>query len=787
MGTHLISFSKRFKNYLEDIKKSKYSQNIFALFILLVSMLFIFTPFRSQEFSYQWVPSNDGNEVRITLIDTNPNYFELQIPCELFTEDSSWIIEAKGGKALLLSLKENGLTLTLGSKIYDEVSLIELEKKFSNCEFAYFTYSSTSREVSLKANNESVNQVIPDDLVFEIASYLLWNPEISSENVQILIKTKPNLLIIPGKLKTFMINIFYLTILLGIAVLIFKNFKRNKIKLYKSEIISLIFLIFLGLVIYPMADDGFYLLGAKVFKETGILTQYQYPVPFPVGYLHASINAIFIQEFTSIFMLRIFPLLAALIIWMVFLRNWIHGHINITFREKLLLWSIWALFTSAFYVTLRAEPYVALFFIIAIAFLKRYQNDRPDLVIFLTVPLAVFSVSFHQSGIIVPFALLPIWIVNTFRLDWRKLNYSYFSLSFFISSTVLFINSDPLLLVSKVKDFESVLNWNQPFPGEFAWGYPPWKEYVRLQHVMNATPLQLLAILIFFIVLAFLVQIFITQIKNFDTGAFNRNYILIALITAPLGLIFAPSKWAGHYSPLLIVTLIGLTVLIKEKNKIHLLYFIALLAGSITFLRPWVAGGNNGYSFDLNNIFILEIYYYFVENRINFLLVIIVVGILLLTTLFRKYSYYLKIMIILILISILKQIIPPTFDSIAGDAGWTMNRQIASGVINKDARCGIFNEEKLIQLNILNSDKFLLNGDFINSPCVEPVGFRYGVWEYPKYSIGPVPLWDQQRLGNRSKINKVYCFEPLSRFYNPNLETCIYSWSSEIPEMQLLG
>jgi hypothetical protein len=49
MGTHLISFSKRFKNYLEDIKNSKYSQNIFALFILLVSLIFIFAPFRSQE------------------------------------------------------------------------------------------------------------------------------------------------------------------------------------------------------------------------------------------------------------------------------------------------------------------------------------------------------------------------------------------------------------------------------------------------------------------------------------------------------------------------------------------------------------------------------------------------------------------------------------------------------------------------------------------------------------------------------------------------------------------
>ena len=141
---------------------------------------------------------------------------------------------------------------------------------------------------------------------------------------------------------------------------------------------------------------------------------------------------------------------------------------------------------------------------------------------------------------------------------------------------------------------------------------------------------------------------------------------------------------------------------------------------------------------------------------------------------------------LIILLSIVKQVFPTTIDSVIGSAGWTMNRQITTGIIDENMRCGLFDKDRLINFDIYYQDKFLFSNNYINSPCFKPVDFSRGIWEYPDYVIGEIPVWDQQRLAFRSKIKLVQCFEPINRTYKSDLETCIHSWESEIPQMNLL-
>ncbi len=777
MGTHLISFSS---------KISKRNQNLFAIIVLLASIFYIFAPFERSKFIYEWIPEKDGNEVRLTLLDKNPHYFELQIPCNLFDLDVPWILEATGGSALQIALEKESVAVTIGSKERNEVDRIILKNQDINCNFIYLTYENDENILKIKSKNSEQQKMISEDLSFEIASYMTWNSQVPNKDVIIKIETEPNLLIKPSSTKTFLIIISFVGILLLLFLFIFMNYKKINFKIYRIEILSIIYLAIIGLTIYPMADDGLYLLEAKVFNQTDILTQYQYPVPFPVGFLHAKINSLFIASNPNLLLMRLIPLLTSLLIWMIFYRTWVIKEERISRKEKTLLWSVWAIFTAAFFVTFRAEPYVALFLLVSLVILKRYQESRPDLVIILTVPLAVLSISFHQSGIIVPFALLSIWIVNTFRINWKTFNYLNLSFSFFVSAYVLFINSDPILLIDKVKDFESVLNWSQPFPGEFAWGYPPWREYIRLKHIMVATPLQIMAITTFFLVLGSLLLITLKKVKRIDLTTFNKQAVLLAILSAPVGLTFAPSKWSGHYSPLVVVALIGLFMILQNHKHKELFSLAFISLGSIVFLRPWVAGGNNNYSFDLNNAFVLNTFNFFVENKINFILFISAATAFLILTIMKKFEKYTYLVSTIMLISVAKQIFPVATDSVIGGEGWTMTRQIAVGSIDRDARCGLFNTYKLEELGVKSDSKFLFSGDYINSPCLQPVGLSEGIWDYPNFSIGGIPIWDQQRLAFKSNIELVYCFDSEDRFLNPDLETCVYSWTSEIPQMRLI-
>ena len=69
-------------------------------------------------------------------------------------------------------------------------------------------------------------------------------------------------------------------------------------------------------------------------------------------------------------------------------------------------------------------------------------------------------------------------------------------------------------------------------------------------------------------------------------------------------------------------------------------------------------------------------------------------------------------------------------------------------------------------IDIENKTFIFSNENYFYFECLNPTLPKNGVWKYPNYSVGGVPVWDQQRLANESKIEKVFCPSFVDRSFN---------------------
>ena len=82
--------------------------------LFLSAIAFIFTPFQTTQHTYQWIPAKDGNNVRLSLLELNPDSFKINFPCFTTIERKQWIFEAKGGPAFLVEADKNYFYFTTG-------------------------------------------------------------------------------------------------------------------------------------------------------------------------------------------------------------------------------------------------------------------------------------------------------------------------------------------------------------------------------------------------------------------------------------------------------------------------------------------------------------------------------------------------------------------------------------------------------------------------------------------------------------------------------------------------
>ena len=314
---------------------------------------------------------------------------------------------------------------------------------------------------------------------------------------------------------------------------------------------------------------------------------------------------------------------------------------------------------------------------------------------------------------------------------------------------------------------------------------------MRLIHLKFATPSQVLLVILTFFILTLLLIYSNTFLKYYRESKLGEFLIYLAIISSPLGLILAPSKWAGHYAALFPLLILGLLLLSRiNQNRLYL-YISITFFGSLSYFLPWKNGGSDTINFDnnfVNNIFpdILLIRSYLPYLLLS---VLFILAIFYFKNTSLSLNYFLILAVPAILLSPILQIFPSAVDSLYSSSGWTLPRQVFKSLNTSSSNCGFF-DSKVLQskgIDIENETFIFSNENYFYFECLNPTLPKNGVWKYPNYSVGGVPVWDQQRLANESKIEKVFCPSFVDRSFNDEIDRCIYKWTSNIPNMTLVN
>ena len=776
------------------ITSAKKKSYILECIILILTIVYIFTPFESSKYIYEWNPSVDGLKVRLSLLELNPKEFEITFPCIATGVNKQKIFEALGGPAFLFEADANYYYLSTGDSQSNTINVNKLPrlKITEKCE-SILTFNDKLNTIKISNSNTIMNVNLLEGTKFYFSSYLKWNEEMKSEGFRLKVTTKT----LVGAEKTLFkrINLIFIVLLLLFRFYVpltkyISNIKRIKILKDKFDYLSIIFIGISIITVSPMSDDGLYLVEARILDLVGNLIQFQYPVTFPTGHIHAWLNGVSYNFSLGIFYTRLIPGIILFSIWKL-ISKIEYNFGNIQHNSKSFLFTLWVLYVFSYGMTLRPEPYIALIFFGLIYLLKKAPiGDLIHPLVYSIIGTSL-ALSIHQSGFILLFASISIWIFTLRNWDSFKKNIEVIYYSIVIAILIFFLNSSLFLFFKRFQNFERVNNWPQPFTGEFRWGYPPYQEYKRLLHLKLATPSQILLVSL---ILIMLIMLFINfnHIRSFFLLHNSNIYMIyLSILSAPLGLILAPSKWADHYAALLPVLIIGHFVLRFFKNIFDLALLATIVLAMISLLLPWKNGGSETLNFNtaFRSNYFLEILN--VRSVIFYLFLIIFVLLILLYNISSiiKSNYLNIITMFLIIVTPVSQIGPNLIDSLIPDKGWTFSRQIIDEIKNSGSECGIYNKNTLRKLGIdYNVDTFVFNQEsFFYYSCLNQILPKGGIWTFPNFSVGGIPIWDQQRLANETRIERIYCPNFTTRSFDDEVDRCIYRWSSLIPDMRLIG
>jgi hypothetical protein len=772
-------------------KKSNHNLALITA-LFLSSIAFIFTPFQTTQHTYQWIPAKDGNNVRLTLLELNPDSFKINFPCFTTIDTKQWIFEAKGGPAFLVEADKNYFYFTTGISQSETLVLNKVPRLLDlvDCE-SVVIYDSKLKALQIFQGEQSDMFELAENTQFYFSSYIQWNPEIDPKGFELEVKTKYLVDAQKGLIKLLMSGVLVLLLIFSFRNTIYeifcakKKFKIEADAFLKSSILVVLIAVFF---VSPMADDGLYLVEAKVLGESNILMQYQYPVVFPTGQFHALINGIFGLNY-GIFYHRIIPSIVLILIW-ILINSIIKTFTYIDIRMKLLVFCLWILFVFSFGMTLRPEPYVVLIFLGLILMLLRYSSSNIYIPFFYSVLASSLSLALHQSGFVILAASVSLWIYLILSREIFNFKFESLVKLFSLSTLIFFFHSSFILYFQRYLNFERVLDWPQPFTGEFRWGYPPLYEYMRLIHLKFATPSQVLLVVLIFFILTLLLIYSNTLLKNYRELRLGEFLVYLSIISSPLGLILAPSKWTGHYAALFPLLILGLLLLSRSNQNRFYLYISITLFGSLSYFLPWKNGGSDTINFDNNfakNLFPNTL---LLRGYLPYLLlsVLLILAILYIRNNTLSLNYLLILAVPAILLSPILQISPSAIDSFYSSSGWTLPRQVFNSLNTSSSNCGFF-DSKVLQTNGIDIDTntfIFTNENYVHYECLNPTLPKNGIWQYPNFSVGGVPVWDQQRLANESEIEKVFCPTFTDRSFNDEIDRCIYKWTSKIPNMTLV-
>jgi hypothetical protein len=768
-------------------------KNLKIVFTLIVSVLTfatILSPLEGEEFEYIWEPSKTGNKVRLPLLETEPDFFSLEFPCNLARLEPNWIMDSQGGSALQIQLFPDKVNIVLENKDLKVKNFTIPRNSLSrtNCG-EVLSFNRENRQIEYLSNDDLKSISIGKEFQFPIKSWMQWNDEISNGSVKIIVKTKPDVNIANSPIKNA-INFAWVTIAILMMLISIKNIKWKKLKIYRSETASLISVLGLGVIGQPKYDDGWYLLIAKALNNDNVYTNFTYPISPPNGFLHAKLLSYFTGENPVILFTRIPGMAAAFIIWVILNRviiPWISTQTNRKIPVHI-YWSSWLAFTAGFYITLRPEPLIALCLTIILSLVllsSKVSINFLNVLIFTTMGLAI---SIHQSGTTVVTSGLALLLISNFQSIRKKQANNYgliWGLNIFLF--VIFWNNSPKKIISSLKSYNEI---DLIYPGSTNVTSNPLNEYERILSVFKPgviPNLQVWAILmLFLIILWFTVYILLNTSVNFSD--LEVKFILV-LSSGFLGLIFATSKWASYYGVFVASYIIILSFLMRKNNAYldRIFLFFVFLIFYYSFGRSW---SSTIFEVPLRSLTSISI-----DNLLsdsNSALIIATLLVLLFALIAVKMK--LHTLTLLNLSIIFTFTFNPALDSLNNDKGWTFVSQSIRGLLKAPLGCGIAydtkindNEDESIQEFVTknSASATLTPGDFFYSPCLTPISTKDGRWEMPDIRIG-AQIFDQQRLLLNIEQVELGCNSILlenSQLFKE--EFCFYKVSSKVPELNL--
>jgi len=769
------------------------SKNIKAILTLLISVLTfgtIFSYLQGEEFEYIWEPSKTGNKVRLPLLEMEPDYFNLAFPCNLSRSEPNWILDSQGGSALQIQLFPDKINFVLENKDL-KTKNFTIPRSFlssNNC-VESLTFNRGSREIAYSPSENSESLNIGQEFQFPIKSWMQWNDEISTESVKITVKTKPELNVTSTQIKKI-INLAWVTIVILMILISIKKVKWKTLKVYRSEIASLISVLVLGVIGVPKYDDGWYLLIATALDNDNIYTNFAYPVAPPNGFIHAKLLSYFTGETPIILLTRIPGMITAFIIWIIINRV-IIPWVSTQYTNNIPLhiyWSSWLAFTTGFYITLRPEPLIALCLTIILSLVllgNKVSLDLSNLIILATMGLAI---AVHQSGTTVVTSGFVLLIINNFQPMINRQTHYYgliWGLNVFLFA--IFWNNSPKKIINGLKSYNEI---DLSYPGSTNITSNPLNEYERILSVLKPgviPNLQVWVILMLFLVITWFTIYYLLN----GSSALNKiEYKLgLVLTSAFLGLLFATSKWASYYGVFIASYIIILSFIISKNNQFQNKFFLFLTFSIFyySFGRNW-----NSTIFEVPvrtsiSITIDKLLSDSVSTLMITTVLIIVFALIAVKTKIHTLS-------LLNLTFIFAFTFNPVLDSLNNDTGWTFVRQSIKGLQNDPMSCGIAHDTKMYDNDDESIQEFvtrtsasvtLTPGDFFYSPCLTPISTKDGRWEMPDISIG-VQIYDQQRLLLNTELVEMGCNSIILE--NSQLlkgDFCFYKVSTTIPEIDL--
>ena len=748
----------------------------------------VFAPLEGKKYSYDWVPSIYGNEIRLPLIEPEPDKFIFLFPCNLSRDKQNWVIDSQNGSgAMQIQLNPKEVLLLLENSENLELRTFSFSRTLSSDCRELLVFDRNNRSVNYQSIDSLSSITLPRNFTFPIKSWLQYNSELPTDNVKVSIETSPTIGLLPSKYKSTFI-IFWL--LVGIFTLLPRLKSRiiPRLRMDSNDKISVLILICLGFISLPKYDDGWYLLISSVLSKDNTYSNVMFPIAQPTGYWHAKLLSFFLSDEPIIFLLRIPSLICLFVIWVVFKRA-IYPWLNKNYPSEITLysfWVIWIAYSVGFLVTLRPDPIIALLLTFLLALILNWCNFGRDFTYFGLISIMGLSISTHQSGVIVFTAGLPVLIFSVIQ-DWKDRRFYWYGIlwGLCLSLFLIFWSTSPKLIVKSLRIYNGI---DDIYPGEISVISKPYEEWQRLFSIFKlnlSTSLQ--NFLILHLVIFVLVATFFFMKRRVSSQ--TEFLVLTASLSSILGLVLAPSKWAWYYGDFVSVFMILVAyvffVIKKFQERLipFLIYILTLISFVFAFSKGWQS---NDFDVKIRSSNLSSLVSIFNVNSLVIGIVIVVIF----SLIFRFRDFKLKFFTSLNLILIMQLLLPPIIDSIIANNGWTFLRQTTIGVFDSELRCGLAadtyldNQKKTsVQKSIeSNNDSIVISpGFFLFSPCLDFISTKDGKWDMPSFVSGS-PIFDQQRLMLESKLSSPFCNEidPKQSWLS---DYCFYRVSSNLKQI----